>query len=297
MINVTLNTKTRQCVPDNKLLGFEEDNNSNKIIFKFDDGFVDGLARLYIRKGDKKGMIELTKQDENYVLPVKKSLFIGAGYIEFQLTIYRDEDIVASYEAFELIAKEKIITDDEIPEELPSWIDDYNAKIIEIEMAIGNAEKATENANNVASDLILAKENGEFKGEKGDKGDKGDAGSVKFIVVAELPIENIDESAIYMKALVDSEEQNKYEEYIYVNGQWESLGIAQVEVNLDEYAKQSELESLKEYTNILAENVTSLAIQRVSFTDFATEERAGVIKAWTSTNEDGEIGLNISTEV
>lgn len=35
----------------------------------------------------------------------------------------------------------------------------------------------------------------------------------------------------------------------------------------------------------------------VKFTDVASETKAGVVKMWTSTNEEGEIGLNISTEV
>ena len=35
----------------------------------------------------------------------------------------------------------------------------------------------------------------------------------------------------------------------------------------------------------------------VKNTDFANISKAGVSKMWTSTNEDGEIGLNISTEV
>lgn len=272
MIIVSTNTEKRQCIPNKGLLGFEEDNNSNKIVFKFEDGFVDGIARLYIKKGDKKGNIELEKEGDTYVLPVKRSLFIGTGIMEFQLTIYSGEDIVASYSKFYLEAKEKIVTDEEIPEELPSWIDDYNAKIIMIETAIEDTEKAIENANNVASELLEAKENGEFKGEKGDKGDKGDAGSVKFIVVTELPIENIDESAIYMKLITESEEQNKYEEFIYVNGEWESLGIAQVEVNLDDYVKN---------------------------TDYATSTKVGVVKApvWGGlATVDGSIFIDQATD-
>lgn len=35
----------------------------------------------------------------------------------------------------------------------------------------------------------------------------------------------------------------------------------------------------------------------VKNTDIATKTTAGVVKMWTSTNEDGELGLNISTEV
>lgn len=91
------------------------------------------------------------------------------------------------------------------------------------------------------------------------KGDKGDAGSIKFIIVNELPTENIDESAIYMKPSTNPDTQNTYEEFIYANGVWESLGTAQVEVDLTDYFKKSGM--------------------------------------WTSANEDGEIGLNISTEV
>ena len=190
MINVLLNTQTRECVPDNTLLGFEEDNDSNKIAFRFADGFIDGLARLYIRKGDKKGNVELQKEGESYVLPVKRSLFISTGVIEFQLTMYNGEDVVASYDSFGLLVKDKIITDEPLPEELPSWIDDYNAKILEVNEAIANAEEATatannsaenannsaENAENVAENLLKAKENGEFNGKDGEPGKDGKPG-------------------------------------------------------------------------------------------------------------------------
>ncbi len=92
------------------------------------------------------------------------------------------------------------------------------------------------------------------RGEKGDKGDKGDAGSIEFIIVTELPTENIDENAIYMKQSTNIEDQNTYEEFIYVNGAWESLGVAQVEVDLTDYIKN---------------------------TDYATPDKAGVIKTST----------------
>lgn len=73
------------------------------------------------------------------------------------------------------------------------------------------------------------------KGEKGDKGDtgpqgiqgpKGDTGSVKFIVVTELPTENIDETAIYMKPAENPKEGNEFEKFIYVNGKWEDFGTS-----------------------------------------------------------------------
>ena len=75
---------------------------------------------------------------------------------------------------------------------------------------------------------------------KGEKGEKGDAGSIKFIIVNELPTENIDESAIYMKQVESEETQNTYEEFIYVNGAWESLGSANVNVDLTDYVKNDD---------------------------------------------------------
>ena len=81
---------------------------------------------------------------------------------------------------------------------------------------------------------------------KGDKGDKGDAGSIKFVVVAELPTSNIDESAIYMKPSSNQEQNNTYEEFIYADGKWESLGAAQVKVDLEPYATKESLKQLQD---------------------------------------------------
>jgi hypothetical protein len=38
-------------------------------------------------------------------------------------------------------------------------------------------------------------------------------------------------------------------------------------------------------------------LNTIGINDYSSETKAGILKAWTSTNEDGEIGLNISTEV
>lgn len=78
---------------------------------------------------------------------------------------------------------------------------------------------------------------------EGKEGAKGKAGSVKFVIVNELPTENIDESAIYMKPSNNPETQNTYEEYIYVNGSWEGLGSANVDVNLEDYIKNTDYAS------------------------------------------------------
>lgn len=90
------------------------------------------------------------------------------------------------------------------------------------------------------------------RGEQGEKGERGEAGTVKFIVANELPTTGIDETAIYMIPAGSTTEGNTYEEYIYVNGEWESLGSASVNVDLADYVKN---------------------------TDIATSDKVGVVKA------------------
>lgn len=90
------------------------------------------------------------------------------------------------------------------------------------------------------------------RGDKGEKGDKGDAGSIKFIPVAELPTENIDDSAIYLLPVADSTEENRFTEYVYIDGKWETIGAITVQVDHSEYVK---------------------------VTDYATASKAGVVRA------------------
>ena len=72
------------------------------------------------------------------------------------------------------------------------------------------------------------------------RGPKGDTGSIKFIVVTELPTENIDETAIYLKPVESPKGENNFEELIYVNGKWEDLGTPNVAVDLSNYYTKEE---------------------------------------------------------
>lgn len=92
----------------------------------------------------------------------------------------------------------------------------------------------------------------------GAKGDKGDAGKIKFFVVTELPTEDIDDEAIYLLP-IEGKTGDTFEEWIYVNGQWEKLGVPAVEIDLSDYVKN---------------------------TDYATSNKGGVIKYGNYVNVD-----------
>jgi len=83
---------------------------------------------------------------------------------------------------------------------------------------------------------------------------KGEPGAIKMQIVNVLP-ETGEEDTIYLVPNTDPETQNNYDEYVYVNGQWEKLGGVQVEVDLTDYVK---------------------------FTDYASSSKGGVVK--TSVN-------------
>lgn len=233
---IALTTETAKSVPYNQFLGYEGEDNIAELVFEFTDGFVDGRAKLVLlRENMEAGYLDLVRIEDTYILPVKSALVSKNGDITFCLTIINDNnEIVVKYDPFVMTVKDAPDTDIPMPEDYPTWQKIADDKLMEIDRII----------NQIEEDLA----SGKFKGEKGDK---GDAGSIKFIIVSELPTENIDESAIYMKQSTNQEEQNTYEEFIYVNGTWESIGNADVEVDLTDYVKR---------------------------TDYASSSKAGVVK-------------------
>ena len=160
MVNITLNTKTRNCIANTTFLGYEGENNANKLIFTFDDLYVDGFAQINIKRGNDKGYVNLTKVEETYELEVKSSLVSQIGDVTFQLQITKADGTIYKYDAFVMTVKDAIDTDTPMPEDYPSWIEEANIKLAEI-------DEATAKANNTLEELITAKENGEFNGKDG----------------------------------------------------------------------------------------------------------------------------------
>lgn len=66
--------------------------------------------------------------------------------------------------------------------------------------------------------------------------------SLDIQVVTELPTTNISSKTIYLKPSTDNEGQNIYEEYIYVNNNWELIGTTQVD--LANYYTKEEVDSI-----------------------------------------------------
>lgn len=113
------------------------------------------------------------------------------------------------------------------------------------------------------------------KGEKGDKGDKGDPGAIKLLIVNELPSVG-NEDTLYFVPKENPETSDLYDEYMYINNQWELLGEKQIDIDLDDYYTKQE-------TNNLLDNKADVSdipdlTNYVQNTDYATGSTGGVIK-------------------
>ena len=77
---------------------------------------------------------------------------------------------------------------------------------------------------------------------------------LSFIIVNELPMENINSYAIYLLSL--GAEDNTYEEYIYIDNKWEMIGTTKID--LSNYYTKSEAENQFALKSIYKDTAISL---------------------------------------
>lgn len=75
-----------------------------------------------------------------------------------------------------------------------------------------------------------------------------------FEIVDELPTENIDTHTIYLVKETVGEADDYYNEYIYVNGEWELLGSTQIDLS-DYYTKEQVDKIIETLTGVFNEKV------------------------------------------
>ena len=141
-INIIINKKTRQVNLSKSVIGNDGENLQDKLVFSFNDEFVDGTARLeLVKQGTVASYIMLTKVGETYELPVR-SIMTKAGRINMQLVITvgtNDEEIpVFKSNEFYVVVGSSINAEIEEPEDptYPQWIDVANTKLNQIDSAI-----------------------------------------------------------------------------------------------------------------------------------------------------------------
>ena len=94
-----------------------------------------------------------------------------------------------------------------------------------------------------------------------------------FIVVSELPTEDIKEGKIYcIKDTSSTAQDNGYIEYSYINNKWEKIGEFQAQPDLSGYAKLTDIGAPENFTFTLEDGSTVTKSIRVIST---TTSQAG----------------------
>lgn len=147
-IQINVNSKTNQIVASNDTLGITSENLQGKIIFR-PEPFVEGTCRLYI---DGKGSILMDKQEDCYTLDILSSLLEDSSIdICFKITEPENEKGIPKFvsKIMHFRVLDTIESDEEIPEQYPSWIDVFDSKIAEInalEQSVEEAEQGRDEA-------------------------------------------------------------------------------------------------------------------------------------------------------
>lgn len=218
-------------------IGRSGENESTQFQIKFEECLCDSWVYIDFVKpdGTKYKTPKLDIIDNVVIYDVTNELLTDKGTLKAQIVLQNEEGIVwkSTVKTYEII--QSINATDDIPDK-EDFITEAQRLLNEVEE--GLTPTIGENGNW----FILDRDTGKTsRGEKGEKGEKGDAGSVKFLIANELPNENVDDSAIYMIPAGSTTEGNTYEEYIYVDGVWESLGSASVNVDLANYVKKTDI--------------------------------------------------------
>ena len=133
---VNICKKTRMVNLPKQFIAVDGENLQNRLVFKFEDEFVDGIARLEYELDERKKYILLEKKDESYFIDVK-NILTKNGQINMQLVITEnsvdDEIPVFKSNIFYLYCNASINAVEEAPEGYELWIETANAKLNEVE--------------------------------------------------------------------------------------------------------------------------------------------------------------------
>ena len=181
----------------------------------------------------------------------------ATGLVMYDFATGRYKTIQADSEVVE--GSENVVTGDAVYKHIEERLKDVDVDFTEIDPTVPSHVKkiTTEDIakwnskiDNTVSNLI----NYYLKGEVYTKDEVNEIikniNSFKKEIVDTLPTENIDENTIYLVSKASGIGNDYYDEYLYINGIWELIGTTKVD--LTEYVK---------------------------FTDYATPEKFGVLKA------------------
>ena len=237
----------------------ENEVNVSKIQFEF----VDTIPSNYVKKAFfKQGNVskQITLENNECNIPVE--VLYQKGQVRLGVIAYevQDNKLIERFNPsptyFEVYEGSLVPADNTEPL-TPTDKEQMEQAILDVQTQMNNLDIDGEKVDHTAT-FTITKKDGTTKtvqisdGEQGPQGEPGVPGAVKFLIVNELPTQDIQTDAIYLVPSQSPSTSDLYDEYMYINNTWELLGQKQITVDLTDYVK---------------------------FTDYATTSKGGVIKA------------------
>lgn len=188
---INVEKSTRMVLMTKTTVGNDMENLQEKIIFKFTDTFVDGQARLEYKIDSTKNYIELTKENNTYILPIQNVL-TKEGKIEMQLVITEGESeeniSVFKSNVFYLYCNRSLNAVNEAPEGYDLWIEQANAKLNAMDEALTEVDNLDIDAskNGDTATISITNKEGTTKtvqvkdGIDGQQGETGPANTLSI---------------------------------------------------------------------------------------------------------------------
>ena len=148
--------------------------------------------------------------------------------------------------------------------------------------SITTQESQVDEGNNV---ITITDTNGQvttFIVKNGSKGNTGAPGQIKMLIVNELPLTGSGDT-LYFVPKNNPEQEDLYDEYVWLNNHWEPIGEKQITIDLSDYYTKQETNTLldeKANTSDIPRATSDLLNDNnfVEDTDYATNNVGGVIK-------------------
>lgn len=313
---IKINKNTRKVTLSNIHIGNDHENLQENLIFQFDTFIDGQARLEYEINGTKNYIIlqkenqTYTIPVKNVITIYQEET---KGDINFQLVVTEgtEEENVPVFKSniFFLKCRPSINAVTEAPEGYELWIEQANAKLNLMDEALQEVDNLDIDANKVGkvTSIIITKKDGTqktinvddgvsleylwqgtslgikredeqnyvFVNLKGEKGDTGEAGAIKMLIVNQLPLTG-EEGTLYFVPKADTEISDLYDEYMWVNNDWELVGEKQITVDLSDYYTKQETNNLLE-DKADVEDIPDLT-DYVKNTDYASSSKGGTIR-------------------
>ena len=202
-IYIKVDKKTGMVYLDNTVIGRDNENLQQELIFSFENGFVSGSPRLEYKIANNKYHIPMEIDGENYKIPVK-NILTKEGRVEMQLVIVeqaQNEEIpIFKSNVFYMYCNKSINAQEEAPDDYEYWLDVLEEKIVEMDEALQEVDNLNIDANKIdtTTTIEITKKDGTTKevqildGEQGEQGIPGQDGYTPIKGVDYFTQEDID---------------------------------------------------------------------------------------------------------